>query len=75
MPTNYHQRIEIKNTKSKSRVEKHKFHSTRPTVVITENYIKAQIENPVRIVPGNRSYSSIKKDTYLIIHYMKGKHT
>ena len=57
-PTNYHQRIEIQNTKSKSRAEKIKSSSIRTTVA---NYNNAQIENPVVTVPGNRSYSSTTK--------------
>ena len=57
-PTNYHQRIEIQNTKSKSRAEKIKSSSIRTTVA---NYNNAQIENPVVTVPGNRPYSSTTK--------------
>ena len=57
-PTNYHQRIENQNTKSKSRAEKSKSHSIRPTV---GNYNNMQIENLVVTVPGNRSYSVTKK--------------
>ena len=50
-------------TKSKSRVEKQykTFHSIRPTVVTTEHYSKAQIENPVKIAPGTKSYYSTTK--------------
>ena len=57
-PTNYHQPIEIRNTKSKSRAEKTKSTSIRTTAA---NYNNAQIENPVVTVPGNRSYSSTTK--------------
>ena len=53
-PTNYHQRIKIQNTKSKSRAEKVKSRSIRPTAV---NY-NMQIENLEVTVAGNRSYSS-----------------
>lgn len=52
-PPNYHQRIKIQNTKPKSRAEKNKFHSVRPTVATTENYSNAQIENPVRTLFRN----------------------
>ena len=54
-PTNYHQRIEIQSTKSKSRAEKGKTHIVRPTVAITENHNNVQIENPVVAAPGNKS--------------------
>ena len=54
-PTNYHQRIKIQNTKSKSRVEKRKSYSMRLTIAITENYNNRQIKNPVVTIPGNRS--------------------
>ena len=54
-PTNYHQRIKIQNTKSKSRAEKVKSRSIRPTAV---NYNNVQIENLEVTVAGNRSYSS-----------------
>ena len=57
-PTNYHQLIEIQNTKSKSRAEKIKSSSMRTTVA---NYNNAQIEYPVVTVLGNRSYSSTTK--------------
>ena len=57
-PTNYHQPIEIRNTKSKSRAEKTKSTSIRTTAA---NYNNVQIENPVVTVPGNRSYSSTTK--------------
>ena len=60
-PTNLHQRIEIANAKSKSKAENYKSHSIRPTIAITENYVKAQSENPVRAVPENRSYYSTPK--------------
>ena len=56
--TNYHQRIKIQNTKSKSRVEKIKCCSIRTKGANCNN---AQIENPVVTVPGNRSYSSAEK--------------
>ena len=55
-PTNYHQRIKIQNTKSKSRAEKVKSRSIRPMAV---NYNNVQIENLEVTVPGNRLYSSI----------------
>ena len=54
-PTNYHQRIKIQNTKSKSRAEKVKSRSIRPTAV---NYNNVQIEYLEVTVAGNRSYSS-----------------
>ena len=54
-PTNYHQRIEIQNTKSKSRAEKGKSHIVEPTVAITENHNNVQIENLVVAAPGNKS--------------------
>ena len=57
-PTNYHQCIEIQNTKFKSRAEKIESSSIRTTGA---NYDNAQIENPVGTVPGNRSYSSTTK--------------
>ena len=57
-PTNYHEGIEIQNTKSKSRAEKIKSSSIRTMV---ENYNNAQIENPVVTVPGNSSYPSTTK--------------
>ena len=57
-PTNYHQRIEIQNTKSKSRAEKIKSCSVQTTVANCNN---AQIENLVVTVPGNRSYSITTK--------------
>ena len=57
-PTNYHQRIEIQNTKSTSTAEKTKSSSIRTTVA---NYNNAQIEIPVVTVPGNRSYYSTTK--------------
>ena len=57
-PTKYRQRIEIQNTKSKSRAEKIKSSSIRTTVA---NYNNAQIKSPVVTVLGNRSYSSTTK--------------
>ena len=57
-PTNYYQRIEIQNTKSKSRAEKIKSSSIQTTLA---NYDNARIENPMITVPGNRSYSSTMK--------------
>ena len=57
-PTNYDQRIEIQNTKSKLRAEKNKSSSIRTTVA---NFDNAQIEDPVVTVPGNRSCSSTTK--------------
>ena len=47
-PSNYYQRIKIANTKSKSKTEEQKSHSTRPTLAITENYVDAQSENLVK---------------------------